>query len=253
MVHGLTIIEPIPPALLTTSNGSGGQNMLSHPPKEVWAAAATGTTDIDLDFGTAAAIDSFFLGFANAAATATWAIFSKTGPAAEGVTPIGGGAVPFRVAEAPGPRHHAFMQLPQAVSSRYFRISVTQPATADPLFIGRLIAGNAFEKPYEYKSGRRPVDLSRRTDLFDGGFGVEAAAIKSSFRLTLADLEDGDVDELYEIIMRVGEHRPILLIEGYAEAPAFRQIHHCLFDKFEPYERNDPQDTRWGLGITDWI
>ena len=250
-VRGLTIIEPVAPAVLTVSTGTGGANMLSSPPKEVWLAAGTGTTSIDLDFGTAVELDGFYLGFTNAAAAATWTISSMTGPNGAGLAAISGGAKPFRVPGG-GPRYHGYARLSQPVTSRYFRLSVTQPAGSDPLFIGRLIAGLAFERPYEFKSGRRPVDLSKRTELQDGGFGIDAGAIKSSYRLTLADLSDDDVETLWAIIMRLGEQAPVLLIEGHDDPVKFDQMHYGLFDKFEPYERENPQDTRWGLGITDW-
>ncbi|KAK0340202.1 hypothetical protein LTR94_031482, partial [Friedmanniomyces endolithicus] len=142
-MSGVLIIKPLAIAATPTVTGTGQANLLSADPNEAWIAASTAAVTIDIDMGSAVTVDSFFLGYTNAGAAATWTIARATG-LGTGLTTIKASGL-MRAADSEGPRHHCFARLGAAVSSRYFRLTLTQAGTA-PLYVGALVLGLAFEK-----------------------------------------------------------------------------------------------------------
>ncbi len=250
MSKGIGIVTLLPIAAIAVSDGTGGANLLTPSTREVWRAGAVGASILDLDFGEVVSFDTVFLGFANASAAATWSISSMTGPGGAGLSVIRANA-PFRVPHTIGSRHHAYARLAAPVSTRYLRITVNQISGAAPLQVGILTVGLTIERPYEYRAGRVALDLSKKTELVDGGFGISNAAVVSSYRFTLSGLTDEQVEELWQIVMAVGESAPLLIVEGH-DTVRFANLHYGLFQRLEPYEREEPEDTRWGLSIRDW-
>ena len=55
----------------------------------------------------------------------------------------------------------------------------------------------------------------------------------------------------WQIVMAIGESAPLLIVEGH-DTVRFSHLHYGLFQRLEPYEREEPEDTRWGLSIRDW-
>ena len=251
MSRGLTILRGKPIAALTVSQGTGAQYLTTFDPKEVWRAANTGQVDINLDLGAPVAIDTIFAGHANAGDTATWQIDRTTSIAGANPVPVVA-ATAFRIPDASGARQHGLVRLADPVTTRYLRLRLVQPAGA-PLEIGTLLVGSRIEHPYEFKGGRRPIDLGDRIDLASGGFGFGEGAIKSSFRFTFADLDDSELNTLWRTVMALGSRRPALFVEGGDDAVLFDQVHYGVFEKFEAFERNDPADTRWALSMQDWV
>ncbi len=251
MSRGLTIVQPIPIAALAVNHGDGIDYLRSPDPKEVWQASTTAPTVIDVDLGTERQIDTVFLGFTNAAAGAVWVIRRTSNMAGADVVPMTSTG-PFRVPGASGARHHGLALVPVQHTTRYLRITVVQEVGGPLLQAGVLMIGKRFEHPYEYKAGRRPIDLSERVDLAGGGFGFGRGAIKSSFRFTFADLDQAKLDQLWRIVATSGNQHPVLLVEGGDGAIAHDQVHYGVFERFEAYEREDPVDTRWGLSMQDW-
>ncbi|KPF75876.1 hypothetical protein IP68_04925 [Blastomonas sp. AAP25] len=251
MSRGIGIIAPLPVAAVTVSDGTGGSNLLSPATREVWRAAAVGTSTIDIDFSAPVFVDTVFLGFTNATAAATWSVATMTGSGGAGlnvVRPV----TTLRVPYSTGARHHAYVRLAVPVTTRYLRITLNQVGGSAPLQAGVLMAGLTIERPYEYRAGRVALDLSKRTELVDGGFGISKAAVVSSYRFTLSGLTDNQVEELWQIVMTIGESAPVLIVEGHDIAVRFSHLHYGLFQRLEPYEREEPEDTRWGLSIRDW-
>lgn len=250
MNSGIGIVAPLAITSISTSNGTGASNLLTPSPREVWRAAAVGTAMIDLDFGSALPVDTIFLGFTNATPDATWSVATMSAPGGSGLN-IVRSTVTLRVPHATGTRQHGYVRLAAPVTTRYLRITVTQVGGAAPLQVGILLAGRMIERPYEYRAGRVALDLSKKTELVDGGFGINPGAIVSSYRFTLSGLTDEQVEELWQIVMAIGESAPLLVVEGH-EALRFSHLHYGLFQRLEPYEREEPEDTRWGLSIRDW-
>ncbi|WP_446653113.1 hypothetical protein [Blastomonas sp.] len=250
MTKGIAIVAPLAIASVTASNGTGASNLLSPSPREIWRAAAVGSTVIDVDLGAAVALDTVFLGFTNATPDATWSVATMSGSGGAGLSVVRS-TVALRVANGIGQRHHGYVRLAEPVSSRYLRITVTQVGGIAPMSAGILLVGRTIERPYEYRAGRVALDLSKKTELVDGGFGISKGAIVSSYRFTLSGLTDEQVEELWQIVMAVGESAPLLIVEGH-DTVRFSHLHYGLFQRLEPYEREEPEDTRWGLSIRDW-
>ena len=252
MTRGLTILRGHALANVTASNGNGAQFLRTPEPKEVWQAAATGTASIFVDLGQAVQLDTIFLGFTNSAAAATWAIRRTTSMAGANAVQILADET-LSLPESDDVRVHGLAWLAAPVTTRYLRIDVTQPAGAAALQAGVLIVGERFEHPYEWKSGRRPIDLSERIDLAGGGFGFGSGAIKSSFRCTVADLDEEEVRTLWRLVKKVGTQEAIVLVEGGDGEIEHDQLHYGVFERFEAYERENPADTRWALSMQDWV
>ena len=250
MTSGIGIIAPLPIAIIAVSDGTGGANLLTPSPREVWTAAAVGTSTIDVDLGAVRQLDTVFMGFSNASAEAVWSIATMTGPGGTGLSTVHA-TVGLRVPHAIGARHHGYARLLEPVSTRYLRLTVDQVSGSIPLQAGVLLVGLTIERPYEYRAGRVALDLSKKTELVDGGFGISKGAIVSSYRFTLSGLTDEQVEELWQIVMAIGESAPLLIVEGH-DTVRFSHLHYGLFQRLEPYEREEPEDTRWGLSIRDW-
>lgn len=247
---GMTLIKP---ALIAAvqATGSAPGNLLSPDPKEVWTATNTSNVSIFLDLGEEVQFDALFLGFSNAAAGATIAV-SRTATLGGTVTAEISPSRAFRM-QGGGPRYHHYQTFNNMVSARYLRLLINQANPAAPINIGTLIIGQRLVLPYEYRSGRRPIDLSQITETISGGYGIDRRAIKSSFRFTLAGINDVDLDRLWAMVSEVGQSGPLIGVEGHEDNPRYDQLHYGLFGTLEPYEREDAQDTRWGLVINDWI
>lgn len=249
-MSGVLIIKPLAIAATPTVTGTGQANLLTADPNEAWIAASTAAVTIDIDMGSAVTVDSFFLGYTNAAAAATWTIARATG-LGTGLTTIKASGL-MRAADSDGPRHHCFARLGSAVSSRYFRLTLTQAGTA-PLYVGALALGLAFEKYREYGPGRGAVDTSTREDLPGGGFGVGEGVVKSQFAFTFVDLTDAETRTLWSIKKDRGLTRPVILIEDADLTAGLNDaIHYGVFDRFQPIERASPRYRKWAGTVTDW-
>lgn len=250
MTTGIGILAPLAIAAIASTNGTGVANLLSPSPREVWRASAVGSSAIDVDFGGPVSIDTIFLGFTNATPDATWSVATMTSSGGAGIVLIAG-VRPLRVPGSIGARQHGYLRLDEPVSTRYLRITVNQVSGANPFQAGVVLVGRAIERPYEYRAGRVALDLSKKTELVDGGFGISKGAIVSSYRFTLSGLTDEQVEDLWQIVMVIGESSPLLIVEGH-DTLRFSHLHYGLFQRLEPYEREEPEDTRWGLSIRDW-
>jgi hypothetical protein len=162
--------------------------------------------------------------------------------ASEDVLLTGANAAPYQ----------SLIKLPAPVVTRYMRIVIT-PAIASELEIGIVAIGLSWEHAYAYGSARPLIDTTRKTDLFDGGFGVEPGIIKSGFRWRFTDLSRAESDALMAEIRRVGIGKPVVVVEDVEPLPpADAEVHYGTFDKFEPWERANAVDTIWALAMTEW-
>lgn len=252
MTRRLMIVEPVPIVQIVTNVGGGASYLRTADPKEVWQSDQNTPSVFDIDLGAVQEIDAIFLGFSNAAAGALWGVDRTESINGLNRVPLTG-TVPFRVEGGEAIRRHGLASLAAPAATRYLRVTVAQAAGAPLLQLGVVLIGKRFEHAYEYKAGRRPIDLSERVDLVGGGFGFGRGAIKSSFRFTFADLDQVAVDRLWRIVTGVGNQHPIVLVEGGDGAIAHDQVHYGVFERFEAYEREDAADTRWGLSMQDWV
>lgn len=70
-MSNLILLQPLVPASITSTRGSGAANAASPDPKEVWADNANGEASLIIDLGVAKPIDTLFIGFHNGVAAAS--------------------------------------------------------------------------------------------------------------------------------------------------------------------------------------
>ncbi|WP_289145028.1 hypothetical protein [uncultured Sphingobium sp.] len=248
-MSGVLIIAPAPHGALPVAAGSGASNLLTFDPKEIWAASSVNPVEIQIDMGTPVAIDSFFLGYTNAAPGAFWAIYSNTAPGTGHAQLYQG---PMRAADSLGPRHHAFRRIAAPVTSRYFSIAVYQSG-AVPLYAGALVLGRAFEKYRERGAGRTLIDTGERQDLPGGGFNMGGGVLKAQFAFSFIDLTDAETFRLEQIKRNCGLRKPVLLIEDADLAIGQNEaIHYGVFERFQARESADADVSRWAGSVLEW-
>lgn len=256
-MKNLLILQPMPIAAVATSRGSGGANLLTPDPREVWMDTATGAVTLDLDLGQVRTINTIFLGYLQpAAAAATWAITGGTTDyTSVFIATSAALRVPDVAGRSPALSHALWFGEATTASVRYVRLTVTQPAGSSPLSAGVVMVGRSFTPSWghEWGSGRRPIDTGSVTALPDGGFAVVEGVRKSSWAWTLGDLTDDEVDTLFEISLDRGESRPLLVVEDPDRTAGLRRrVHYGIFRQFREYERASKGRSRWELRIEDW-
>lgn len=237
-------------AIAASSNSADSGNMLTAPPREVWLSSVAATHTIDIDLGSAMAIDTLFIGSTNAATGTTLTVSRGTGMGA-GLTAEG--TQNLRLGAAEGPRFHGlFTRAVGAPAARYFRLTISLPAAA-ALEVGVIAAGLAFRRSVAYPTSRVAIDTSTRTDLWDGGFGVGEGVTKAAYRFKFIDLDKSSRDQLWSLVSKRGTRRPIILVEDDEDLPlADSSVHYGLLDRFEPWERANALDTIWSMGMVEW-
>lgn len=249
-MSGVLIIKPLPIAAVPTVTGVGSSNLRTADPNEVWSASSASVQVMDIDMGSVVTIDSFYLGYTNAHAAATWSIATATG-LGTGLTTVKA-AGPMRAGDSDGPRHHCFARLVSPVASRYYRLTLTQSG-ATPLYAGVLAIGLAFEKYREFGQGRTMIDTSTRQDLPGGGFGFGEGVTKAQFAWSFVDLTEAETAQLWSLKKAVGLRKPVIVVEDDATPVGMNDaIHYGVFDRFQPYERVDPANTRWAMSHIEW-
>lgn len=250
----LAILRPLPVAAITASRGAGVARLLTPSPRETWVDSAVGSlATIDIDLGAAVAIDTLFLGTTKATLATTWSVSSGVaGPTEVAWATPPALAVPASIATRPT---HGLAMLAAAIPARYVRVVVNQPVGAPAMQAGVLAIGAALRPHWghEWGGGRGISDLSTKTKLPDGGFGVGRGARRPTWQWTL-DLTSAEREALYAIAFDLGESAPLLVIEDPDRTPGLAErIHWGLFDRLEAYERRSSGSTRWSFRIEDWV
>lgn len=253
----MIIVAPMAIAAIGASRGDDIANLLSVDPKEVWAdSAVVSAATIDIDLGAVRTLDTILLGYVHGpAAGATWAISGGVAGYAETALKAAG---PLRVADAANqfPAWSHGLWFGAIASVRYIRLTITQPAGFPALMIGALVIGHAFQPALnrEWGSGRRPIDTGTATALPGGGFGIAEGVRKLGFSWTFGDLTEAEVESLEAIALECGETRPVLVVEDPAATVGLRnRIHYGKFDRFRAFERRNRKQSRWELGVEQWV
>jgi hypothetical protein len=253
MSNGI-LIAPLTPAAVAASTGTGGANLITPDPKEVWASTAAGAaSNLDFDFGANVSIDSVFVGFIDGGApTLAWtsgtaAYTTVTNQASVSAYAPPAGTNPYR--------RHGFWRLAAPVVHRFHRIAFN-PVTVATARIGIIIFGLALQTTYnrEWGSGRQVIDTGAKQRLLGGGFGIGEGARKAAYKWTWGDLSDAEVAAIYDLVLGLGETKAMLAVEAPDQVAGLNEgLHYGLFDKFETYERANPQLTRWSLSVEQWV
>jgi hypothetical protein len=255
-MKNLLILQPTPIAAISASRGTGAANLLTPHPREVWIDSAVGSAaSIDIDLGAVRVVNTICLAHVRPPhVNATWTI---TGGTADYTSIAIATGATLRVPDVNGRSpalSHAFWY-GDAVSARYLRLALTQPAGSSPLSAGVVMVGRALVPGWnhEWGSGRRPLDTGSSTALPDGGFAVVEGVRKSAWYWTLGDLTDDELDALYEVALDRGETRPLLVVEDPDRTAGLRRrLHYGLFRQLREFERAQRNRTRWELQIEEW-
>lgn len=251
------IVKPLPIVAVVVSRGTGGDNLKTAEPKEVWADTVAGSSaTLTLDLGSVQSIDTVLVGSVwPPAAGASWGLSGGVASGTEAViqatTTL---RVPDVVGDAPALSHALWRGAPRSV--RYLAISVLQPAGLTPLTVGVPVIGKAFAPSLgqEWGDGAQPIDTGTATALASGGFSVVEGVRKKLYGWTFGDLSRDEHDQLQLIADALGETRPGLVIEDdSATAGLRRRIHYGLFKRWAAPERRNRVQTRWDLQLEEWV
>lgn len=253
-MSNILIMNPYEPAAISATRGSGVDNLLTPDPKENWIDSVSGSdVTISLDLGSARQVDSFFVGYTNAAGSTDMGItYGVSVPGDAGFIATRSMLPSTRAASG---RRHTVTYWPGTNVVRYVDFTFNKP-TGAALRIGVIAVGAAFVPEYnqEWGAGRQVVDLSTVEELAGGGFARELAARKASYRWTLGDLDQDEVDRLYALALDRGNSQPMLVVEdpdltdGQSE-----RCHWGLFNRLDSYERVNPNLNRWAFSINQWV
>lgn len=243
----LSIMQPEPASVVPdqSSAGSGLANLLTPSPREAFAAAAAGAATITIDLGSAKPVDTFLLGFTNATAADTVAI-----QAGGGLPQVFAGNFAHSYRRAP--LRHAVARLAAPVQTRFVRFTAT---TAVPLVAGVVAAGLSIvpASGYEWGSGRPIYDTGRAERLLGGGFGIQPGAVAGGVQWSMIALTDEERDRLYALSLEVGGWNTVLVVEDPDATPALNErVHWGLLTKLEPFERQQPGESKWTMSVQDW-
>lgn len=246
---GVAIVKGATIGAVTASSGTGGDNLMSPSPREVWQSAISTNHVLYLDLGSAAAFDTIYLGGCYVPVGTTWTVHIVEAIGGVVTTLATGNVLLPRASAAP---YQSVLTLGVAATSRYVRIDINTP-TAVQIQLGIALVGLAFVHDKAFGGGRPLNDLSRITELQDGGFGIDEGAIKAGYRWRFIDLTPGELEQLWQLLASVGRKKPVVVVEdvsaGAITEPA---VHYGVFDKFEPWERANAQDTIWALSLSEW-
>lgn len=253
----LLILASLAKSAVAVSRGTGGTNLLTPDPKEVWTDTAVGSAvNIDVDFGSVQAVNTVFLGaIRNAVAGAVWTI---TGGAAGYTDATLKASGALRAVDAAGQSPvttHGFWT-GASTNLRYLRLTLTQPASNPVLQAGVIMAGTAFQSQFnkEWGSGRGVIDTGSATRLPGGGLAIVEGARLGSYGWTFGDLSDAETETLHAIALELGETGPVLVAEDPAATTGQRgRLHYGKFTGLRKYERRNPRQTRWDFAMEEWI
>ena len=257
----MIIVEPIDlnygagVPFLTVSEGTGGANLTTPDPREIWVGANNvGVKSFEIDLGFDRTIDTLFLGNTNVDASSLWSLTSGTNAQGSPVT-IRFEAVAMLM---PGDdvaqvRSPVFYRLAVPIIARYLRVQTYKPAGAF-IEVGNLIVGNSWKPtlPRELGAGRLVADSGARTRLEGGGLASVSGSLVSGFKWVFGDLDDADLAKLWGIMRRRKTTEPIVLIEDPG-ALVVEGVHYGTLVNLEGYERNVQSKSRWVLQMEDWI
>lgn len=253
----LMLIEPLKLAEVMASRGTGASNLGTRDPKEAYADSQSGSpVTITVDLGSVRRIDTILMAYVRHATAGTqWTV---SGGVANGNEQVLQQSVALRVPDVAGrfaATSHA-LWTGEPVVVRFLTITLTQVAGAEPLTIGALVVGLAFVAALgqEWGGGRQPLDSGSATALPSGGFAVVDGARKRRGSWTFGDLTRDEADELEELALALGTTKPGVAIEDASVTVGLRaRIFYGRFEQWKQYERRNLAQTRWEVGIEEWV
>jgi len=202
MAGNFIVAQPYSITATATSAATSmpASNLNKVQPSDVWRSTSITGQVIEIDLGSAKAVDLVALMFTNLTSAATWRVQAGT---TTGVSDYDGGTVTaWAGATQNVDRPHAMLFMSSVQTYRYWKITLTDAANPASYFeAGRLILANAIQltRNYAFGAGRGYIDLSTVKEAFGGQLLIEDKAKRPflSFEanwMTAAEME-GDVLE----------------------------------------------------------
>lgn len=259
----MIICEPVTlqAAWITGAAAAGfpASNLANEQPLVAWKGSNSGPFTIDLNLQADVSFDTVLLGFTSALAGATWEIRTATSAQGTGWLANAGSirqaSTPFWASsDALGPRYHGFWRAAAPFSARYLRLVITGGGAN--MTAGVLVVSKAFEPAFghEWQAGRGADDLSQKERLPSGAMSVDPRAIVPTWRWTLGDLTDADLETLWGIVRRRGVSRPVLIVEDPDTTTGLHErLHYGTLKDLNEYAREAPDKTRWEFAVEEWL
>lgn len=238
-----TIMRPLP-AVIGGSLADPAR-MASPDPKEVAYAVAAGPHTIDIDLGAPTLVGAVYLGGVSGDV-----VFSLTGGTASYAEAPIGNLFAAQKRTPVGARKYLGIIVPRPL--RYLRLSADLPAGFE---VGVAAICERFSPKWghEWGSGRSIIDTGTANRNRAGGFGVELGAVVTGWDFTLGDITDGEREELFDMLKKIGETRPVIVAENTdATADLDARVHYGLLRRVDKYERIQLGVTKWTLKVEDW-
>lgn len=173
------IAQPYSATITAASNATSmnATNLNKVQPSDVWRSTSLTSQYIEIDLGSAKAVDLIALMFTNLTSAATWRVQAGT---TTGVSNYDSGTVTaWAGATQNVDRPHAMLYLSSTQTYRYWKITLTDAANPAGYFeAGRVILADAlqFTRNYSKGAGRGFNDLSTTKEAFGGQLLIEDKA-----------------------------------------------------------------------------
>lgn len=252
----LTIYEPFPVSASASSQGAENTSLLNaftNDPKEVYLQNSGTGRNLYIDLGSVQTVDTFHMGFSNAVLS-QGRLYSCDNLAGANAVARSSAKV-MRPADCKTIRASMTHQLTVPFASRYWYIQLNN-LDGFALQIGRIDLCHSFSADFdrEWGSGRRPIDTGRSTALLGGGFGTQEGVRKAGYSWTFGDLTEAELETLWGIFLRRGTTQPVIVNEWEGAAVAANEkLHYGLFQRLDQFERREPNATKWGMELEEWV
>ncbi len=202
--------------------------------------SSTADSTLDVDLGTAQAVDVIAGLFTNLPADATWEIRAAATQGALGAGTVIQATASFRMdgfIRADG-RSHGMVYLTPAQTFRWWRISITGGTVpGGKLQMGRLVLGRSFTPTFNqsYGGGYRNISTGSWRRMRSGALIPNAALAGREYQVKLGYLTEGEAwENFYDILAATPENKPILVCPNMASPYAQRELVYGFLNIREP-------------------
>ncbi|MFQ5535626.1 MAG: hypothetical protein ACE5EM_12485 [Sphingomonadales bacterium] len=225
MANGI-LVQPLTWSAITASQAMAAgfpETNLGDEQPRMFAESATAVLSVDIDLGTAQAVDLIALLYTNADATATWEVRAADTQAELGAgTVFASGSFCAGGGVSKADRPHGF-DFGAALTKRWWRITLTNSAA--PARAGRLILGQALQPAWNFELSSRFARVGGADGLGTDGGALVPVKRKTRRRVSIrwGDLTDAEYyDQLAAIEQAAADGEPILFIRDPDAAAANR-------------------------------
>jgi hypothetical protein len=220
-VTNILLAKPLAATITAASAAATmpASNLALAQPTDVWRSTSLTSQYIEIDLGSAQAIDLVALMFTNLTSAGTWRVQAGT---TTGVSNWDSGTVTAWAGSVQNvDRPHTLLYLGAAQTYRYWKITLTDAANPAGYFqAGRVVMASAFKptRNYAYGAGRGFKDLSERKDTIGGNLLFETRAKRPLISVELNWLTATEAEATLLELQRLADG-PVLLVTNPDASP----------------------------------